>query len=157
MQGCLCRKRKNEFNFSDEIDYGWSSGQLVWTRRCQNTETPSYPSAFKTLDAAVNHDRWCSNTTKPLTLAADETGLQSTQRGVAHCFNISNRDFLVFVCIEESRLMIGLNAALFKYHGFKFNYRTRANKGCADYSKIIFLPLRLSHKNHIKIFFSMIS
>ena len=31
-----------------------------------------------------------------------------------------------------------------------YNYRTRANKGRADYSKIIFLALRLSYKKHIK-------
>ena len=34
-----------------------------------------------------------------------------------------------------------------KYSG---KYRTRANKGRADYSKIIFSTLRLSHKKDIK-------
>ena len=34
-----------------------------------------------------------------------------------------------------------------------FDYRTRANKGRANYSKILILALRLSHKNHIKIVF----
>ena len=38
----------------------------------------------------------------------------------------------------------------FKIFSFNFNYRTRANKGRADYSKIIFSTLRLSHKKDIK-------
>ena len=39
------------------------------------------------------------------------------------------------------------------YRSLKAKYRTRAIKGRRHYSKIVFLTLRLSHKNDIKYCF----